>query len=82
MTGLCGQKSRTTKVRLDEGKATSSGATRSGNHGFHCPGQPSRLKLVATEAREGQNRAITSGIRGMSVSIPITGSIRRSTLPT
>ena len=46
------------KVPAQQGKVT---------QGFHCPGQPSRAKLLPRRAKDGQNRATTLGIRGISV---------------
>ena len=52
------------QVSTPQGKVT---------HGFHCPGQPSRANLVARRPKDGQNRATTSGIRGMSVDDALDG---------
>jgi hypothetical protein len=40
----------TAEVRLDEGKATRSGAARQPTHGFGSQRHPSRAKLVAMDA--------------------------------
>ena len=46
------------QVSAPQGKVT---------HGFHCPRQPRGRTLLRRRPKDGQNRATTLEIRGMSV---------------
>jgi hypothetical protein len=54
----------TAEVRIDEGKATSSGAARQASHRFGCPRHPLPSNLVVTEAQKRDDGAQQPGNRG------------------
>jgi hypothetical protein len=68
MRGLWGRKAWTTvgEVRLDEANDQVPAPQGKVTHGFHCRGQPSRRTLLPPRPKDGQNRATTLGIWGMS----------------